>query len=77
MNSGFGKLNLFDVVKGFLMAFFMAIVTGIYQAVQAGTIQFTWVFWQPIVYAGVGAALAYLIKQVFTNSGGDPLKTEK
>jgi len=72
MNSGFMKLNWKDVVKGFILAVLMALVTGVYQAIQTGTILWTWVFWQPIVYTAIGAGLAYLIKNLFQNQDGDP-----
>ena len=49
----------------------------VYQALQSGMIQFTWVFWQPIVLTGVGAGIAYLIKNIFSNSMGEPFKKEK
>ena len=76
MNSAFGKLNILDLVKGLLLAVIMALVTGVYQALQAGTINFTWAFWQPIVYAAIGSGLAYLIKNMVTNSDGLPLTKE-
>lgn len=75
--SNFFNLNWADVIKGFIVAVVGAILAAVYQAIQAGTINFTWVFWQPIVLSGVGAGIAYLIKNVFTNSAGEPLKKEK
>jgi hypothetical protein len=77
MNSTFGKLNWMDIGKGFLLAILAALITGVYQALQAGTISFTWAFFQPIVLSSVGAGLAYLIKNFFTNSQGTPLAKEK
>ena len=77
MNSNFLNLNWLDLLKGSLVAIIGAILTAVYQAIQAGAFSFTWVFWQPIVLAGVGAGLAYLIKNFFSNSSGLPLKAEK
>ena len=71
MKSTFGKLNWLDLGKGFVVANFSALITSVYQIIQAGTpIIFAWAFFQPIVYVSVGAGLAYLIKNVFTNSDG-------
>ena len=77
MNSNFFSLNWLDLAKGLLVAVIGAILTGVYQAIQAGSLVWTWLFWQPIILTGVGAGLAYLIKNFFSNSSGEPLKTEK
>lgn len=77
MNSNFLKLNWLEVLKGFIVAIFGALLTGVYQALQTGTINFTWLFWKPIVITGVGAGLAYLIKTLFQNSGGVPFNMDK
>lgn len=77
MNANFLKLNWMDALKGFIVAVIGAILTAVYQALQAGMIQFTWVFWQPIVLTGVGAGIAYLIKNIFSNSAGEPFKKDK
>ena len=76
MKSAFLKLNLKDLIKGFITAIFMALITAAYQALEAGTISFTWEFWQPIVYSSVGAGLAYIIKNWLTNSGDEILTSE-
>ena len=71
MNSTFGKINWLDILKGFVVAIFSALITGVYQIIQSGTpIVLSWAFFQPIVYTAVAAGLAYLIKNVFTNSDG-------
>ena len=75
MNSSFLKLNVKDLLKGFIVAVFAALLTGVYNAIQTG-ISFTWAFWQPIVLTAVGAGLAYLIKNLFSNSDGMPLSKE-
>lgn len=68
MKSSFFTLNWKDIVKGFITAVIAALLTAAYQAIQEGTIAFTWVFWQPILITSVGAGIAYLIKNLFTNS---------
>lgn len=76
MKSALLTLNWKDALKGFILAIITALVTGVYQAIQTGTIAFTWVFWQPIVYTAVGAGLAYLIKNWLTNGDDKFLKSE-
>jgi hypothetical protein len=75
--SNFLNLNWKDILKGFILSIITALVAGVYQAIQTGGIQFTWLFWQPIVYSAIGAGLAYLIKNVLTNSNDQFLKVEK
>jgi len=77
MNSNFFSLNWFDLAKGLLVAVIGAILTAVYQAIQAGQLTWTWAFFQPIVLTGLGAGLAYLIKNFFSNSAGEPLKGEQ
>ena len=78
MKSVFGTINWLDIGKGFVVAIFSALITSVYQIIQAGTpIVFSWSFFQPIVYVAVGSGLAYLIKNVFTNSQGETFIKEK
>jgi len=70
------SLNWKDLLKGFLVAVLAALLTGVYQALQAGTIAFTWVFWQPIVLSAVGGGIAYLLKNFIQNSSGEILKAD-
>ena len=74
--STFLSLGWKDLLKGLLVVVIGAILTGVYQALQAGTIAWTWVFWQPILFTGITAGIAYIIKNFFQNSEGDPLKPE-
>lgn len=74
MKSVFLSLNIKDIVKGFILAVITALIAGAYQAIQSGTIAFTWLFWQPIVYTAIGAGLAYLLKNWLTNGNDEFLK---
>lgn len=74
--SKFMTLGWKDLIKGFIVAILGALITAVYQAIQAGAIEWTWVFWQPIVYTSIGAGLAYLIKNFFTNSEDKFAKTD-
>jgi len=74
--STFLTLNWKDLGKGFLVAILGALLTGVYQALQAGTIAFTWVFWQPIVLTAATAGIGYIIKNFLTNSQDQFAKPE-
>lgn len=75
MKTKFGKLSAKDVIKGIIMAFLMALVTGCYQLIQTGG-EFSWTTMKPVLMASIGAILAYLIKNYFTNSNDEFLKKE-
>lgn len=76
MKSKFFTLNLKDLIKGFIVAFSGALLTTIYQAINAGTIQWTIEFWQPILLTSVGAGISYLLKNLFTNSNDEFAKKD-
>ena len=76
MGSKFLKLNLKDLIKGLLLAFITAIITGLYELLQVGAV-LDWVTIKPCLLVAVAAALSYLIKNLFTNKDGEILKTEK
>ena len=74
--SNLWTLNLKDAFKGFITAVVMSFVTTIYQFFQSMNVQWTWAFWQPVVYTAIGAGLAYLIKNFLTNSNDQFAKAE-
>jgi len=77
MKSKFLSINAKDIIKGFIVAFLTALLTATYQAIQSNEIQFTWLFWQPVLITSAGAAIAYLLKNWLTNSEDDFVHTEK
>jgi len=77
MKSNFFNLEKADIIKGFIMAFLSALAMGVYQAIDAQVIEFSWTFFKPIVLTSIGAGIAYLIKNLFTNSEGMPFKKER
>lgn len=77
MKSNFLSLDLKDLIKGFIMAIIGALVAAAYQAIQNNALEWTWVFWQPIVYLSIGAGLSYLLKNLFTNSDDKFAKVDK
>jgi uncharacterized membrane-anchored protein len=68
MKSKFLTLNAKDLVKGLVVVVIQALITGIYQLFQSSGFAFDWVTFKPIVLTAVAAGLAYLIKNLFTNS---------
>lgn len=68
--SNFLGLNIKDLIKGIITAVLTALIAFAYKAIEAGTIEFTWVFWKPAVLSAVGAGLAYMLKSWLTNSDG-------
>ena len=76
MKSKFLNLHWKDIFKGFLMAFIGAFLTALYTALEAGEIPTTWDQWKSTILVGAGAGIAYLLKNFFTNSNDEVLKTE-
>lgn len=76
MKSEFLNLNWKDLVKGFIVAMIGALLTTVVALLEAGTIEFTWAFWQPVVYTSVGAGIAYLLKNWLTNSKDEFIKKD-
>jgi len=77
MNSKFLKLNAKDFVKGLVLTLLTALVTGLYELIQSGwALTFDWITFKPIIMTAAAAALSYIIKNFFTNSGGELLSTE-
>jgi hypothetical protein len=75
--SKFFNLNWTDLGKGLLIAFLTALLGGLLELLQAGTIPTTWVAFQPILEVSLSAAVAYLLKNLFTNSEGQIARGEK
>lgn len=74
MLSQFLKINVFDLVKGLIVASFTAIIVLISDTIAAGTWTFNWTHvWQ----TGVASAVAYLMKQLVTNNQGELLQKDK
>lgn len=74
--SNFLKIGINDLLKGFLVAVITVVLTGIYQGLEAETFAFNWSFFKPILLSGLGAGIAYILKNWVTNSQGQILKKE-
>lgn len=71
--SKFFKLKLSDWTKGLLVAVLTAPVTMIQQVLATGSFEFNW---KTIFAVGIAGGLGYVIKNLLTNSQGQPLTTE-
>lgn len=67
MQSTFLNLNTNDFIKGLVMAVLSTVITIVYQTVEAGSLVFDW---KSIGTMALTTALAYIMKNLFTNSTG-------
>ena len=65
--STFLNLNSSDFIKGLIMAVLSSVITVVYQTVEAGSLTFDW---KAIGTMAITSALAYIMKNLFTNSTG-------
>jgi hypothetical protein len=75
--SGFLKLNLKDFGVGLLVAVFTAVITFLYNLVQAGPIVFNLALLQSIGMTALAAGLGFILNNLFTNSEGKFLTAER
>jgi len=75
MKSKFFTLDTKDFLRGLLIAFLTAVLTGVINTLDTGAV-FTWVTMKPVLIAGVSAALSYLLKCLATNSQDQLLRRE-
>jgi hypothetical protein len=71
----FGTLNLTDIIKGFVVAVITAVLTAVIPLLQSGTFP-TLAQLKTMGLAGLAAGIAYLIKNMLTNSNDELFKTE-
>jgi hypothetical protein len=74
MNSTFLSLDLKDLSKGLLMAVLSSVLTIVYNTVEAGSLDFNW---HAIGMAAITSGIAYLMKNLLSNSNGKFLSSEK
>lgn len=75
-NSPFGKLNLRDLINGLVVAFLTTSLTGLVQILDSGVLP-SLAELKTAGLAGVVASLAYLLKNLVTNSQGEMAKVEQ
>jgi hypothetical protein len=74
MKSVFLSLNTADFIKGLALTIITAVISIVYQVVQAGSLSFDW---KAIGTAALSAGLGYIIKNLLTNSTDTFLSKEK
>jgi hypothetical protein len=67
MESKLFKVNRKDLINGLLIAFLTALLTGIVELLQGGSI-LDWITIKPVLIAALCAAISYLIRCLGTNS---------
>jgi len=72
--STFLNLNIEDLAKGLILTVLTSVVTIVYNTVSAGSLTFDW---QAIGLTALTSGLAYLMKNLLTNSKGEFLGMEK
>jgi hypothetical protein len=72
--STFLNLNIEDLAKGLILTVLTSVVTIIYNTVSAGSLTFDW---HAIGLTALTSGLAYLMKNLLTNSKGEFLGLEK
>ena len=75
MKSKFLNLDLKDFLRGLLIAFLTALISGVIEMLDTGVV-ITWLTIKPVLVAGLSAALAYLLKCLMTNSQDVMFKRE-
>lgn len=70
--SGFGKLDLRDMINGLVMAVGSAVLTFMQQLIQPGG-SISAINWRLVGGVAAGAAVTYLLKNVFTTAEGKTL----
>jgi hypothetical protein len=76
MESKFLRLNRHDFINGIIIAIFCTFITGFYQLIANGG-AINWQTIKPVVIAAIGSGVAYLTKNLLTNSKGQLMKGER
>lgn len=67
------SINAKDFLKGLFLVVLTSVITIVYQTLQTGLLTFDW---NVIGTTALTAGLAYILKQLTTNSNGELLKKE-
>jgi hypothetical protein len=76
MNSKYLKLNTRDFINGIIVAILCTFITGFYQLIANGGV-INWITIKPVVIAAIGSGVAYLTKNLLSNSKGQFMKGER
>jgi hypothetical protein len=75
MKSKFLTIDTRDLLHGLVMAFLTSLLAGIIEMLNKGAV-FEWPTLQPVLIAGISAALSYLLKCLLSNSRNQLLTRE-
>lgn len=70
MNSKFMSWTGWDVLKGGITAGLGVVLSGAYQWLSQGQFPTSMAQWKPVLITGAGAFVAYMLKNLVTNSAG-------
>jgi len=73
--SSFLSLKWKDALKGLITAVLTTIATSVYEIINNGALP-TKAQWHVVIISGAGAGIAYVLKNLLTNSNDQFLKTE-
>ena len=73
MNSPFLNIDLKDFAKGLILAVLSSVLTIVYTTVQTGSLS---IDWKLCLTTSLTSGIAYVIKNLFTNSKGQTFKSE-
>jgi len=74
MKSSFLSLSTKDFIKGLVVAVLTSVITIVYTSLQVGSLDFDF---KLIASTGLSSALAYILKNLVTNSNDEIMKKEK
>jgi hypothetical protein len=75
MRSKYLKLNTRDFINGIIVAILCTFITGFYQLIANGGV-INWITIKPVVIAAIGSGVAYLTKNLLSNSKGQFMRGE-
>jgi hypothetical protein len=73
MKSSFLNLNKTDFIKGLIMAVLTSVLTIVYNTISTGSFA---IDWKAVSLAASTSAVAYIMKNILTNSNDQFLKKE-
>lgn len=74
MNSPFLNVDFKDLAKGFVLAVLTSVLTIVYTTLQSGSLA---IDWKLCLTTSLTSGIAYLLKNLFTNSKGETFKSEQ
>ena len=72
-DSGFGKLQAADFIKGLIVAVLGAVASLISTSIEAGSLSFDWAAMGKIALL---TGISYIVKNLFTNNAGEFAKKD-